>query len=168
MSVSGFELGLSDMEEVELEVMLCWPVVTTLVAFFGGLVTTGVGLVPPKVWLVAFACGLVSPTVGLVAFGVGIVTAEVGLVFPKVGLVAFGVGVVTAEVELVAFGVGVVPADVGLVMSGALLSVPLSRGDGLGVTGDAPDVVPAGVGLVTSAVDTVGPVLAGAVRLVGT
>lgn len=48
------------------------------------------------------------------------------------------------------------------------LSVPLSRGDGLGVTGDAPDVVPAGVGLVTSAVDTVGPVLAGAVRLVGT
>ena len=67
-----------------------------------------------------------------------------------------------------AFGVGVVTAGVGLVMSGALLSVPLSHGDGLGVTGDAPDVVPAGVGLVTSAVDTVGPVLAGAVRLVGT
>ena len=133
LSVSGFELGLSDMEEVELEVMLCWPVVTALVAFFGWLVTTGVGLVPPKVWLVAFACGLVSPTVGLVAFGVGVVTAGVGLV-----------------------------------MSGALLSVPLSHGDGLGVTGDAPDVVPAGVGLVTSAVDTVGPVLAGAVRLVGT
>ncbi len=88
LSVSGFELGLSDMEEVELEVMLCWPVVTALVAFFGWLVTTGVGLVPPKVWLVAFACGLVSPTVGPVAFGVGVVTAEVGLVFPKVGLVA--------------------------------------------------------------------------------
>lgn len=133
LSVSGFELGLSDMEEVELEVMLCWPVVTALVAFFGWLVTTGVGLVPPKVWLVAFACGLVSPTVGPVAFGVGVVTGEVELV-----------------------------------MSGALLSVPLSHGDGLGVTGDAPDVVPAGVGLVTSAVDTVGPVLAGAVRLVGT
>lgn len=147
LSVSGFELGLSDMEEVELEVMLCWPVVTALVAFFGWLVTTGVGLVPPKVWLVAFACGLVSPTVGPVAFGVGVVTAGVGLV-------AFVVGVVTGEVELV--------------MSGALLSVPLSHGDGLGVTGDAPDVVPAGVGLVTSAVDTVGPVLAGAVRLVGT
>lgn len=133
LSVSEIELGLSDMEEVELEVMLCWPVVTALVAFFGGLVTTGVELVPPNVWLVVFARGLVSPTVGLVAFGVGVVTAEVGLV-----------------------------------MSGALLSVPLSRGDGLGVTGDAPDVVPAGVGLVTSAVDTVGPVLAGAVRLVGT
>ena len=128
LSVSEIELGLSDMEEVELEVMLCWPVVTALVAFFGG-----VELVPPNVWLVVFACGLVSPTVGLVAFGVGVVTAGVGLV-----------------------------------MSGALLSVPLSRGDGLGVTGDAPDVVPAGVGLVTSAVDTVGPVLAGAVRLVGT
>ncbi len=107
LSVSEIELGLSDMEEVELEVMLCWPVVTALVAFFGGLVTTGVELVPPNVWLVVFACGLVSPTVGLVAFGVGVVTAEVGLVFPKVGLVAFGVGVVTAGVGLVVSGLHV-------------------------------------------------------------